>query len=210
MPTGKVPSDEELAAARSATQIALKSLAGFRLSSNADTAMTEMVERTGRSATVALDALNKLAADAKSVGAGLPEIKSLIDETLQPALDGRDATTAPASQGSATAQIQPSTATDSGTPEEVASTSSDEPKTIEQAPLTESRNSVIIRRGDTLWQISRRIYGKGVRYTTIYLANKEQIHDPDLIQPGQIFGIPGEALPDAEELHRERMSGHAP
>ncbi|MCT8990890.1 LysM peptidoglycan-binding domain-containing protein [Chelativorans sp. SCAU2101] len=52
--------------------------------------------------------------------------------------------------------------------------------------------AVIIRRGDTLWQISRRVYGRGIRYTTIYLANQDQIRDPDLIWPGQIFTIPNE------------------
>ena len=64
---------------------------------------------------------------------------------------------------------------------------------------------MIIRRGDTLWQISRRLYGQGVRYTTIYLANQDQITDPDLIEPGQIFGVPGEARPASEELNRKRL-----
>ncbi|AXS40331.1 LysM peptidoglycan-binding domain-containing protein [Breoghania sp. L-A4] len=50
--------------------------------------------------------------------------------------------------------------------------------------------NVIIRRGDNLWRISQRLYGKGVRYTTIYQANKDQIRDPDLIYPGQIFITP--------------------
>ena len=85
--------------------------------------------------------------------------------------------------------------------------SADQPKTIEQAPLTQSRDSVIIRRGDTLWQISRRVYGKGVRYTTIYVANQSQITDPDRIMPGQIFSMPGKWLDNAEELHKERL-GH--
>ncbi|UUP19021.1 LysM peptidoglycan-binding domain-containing protein [Nitratireductor thuwali] len=52
--------------------------------------------------------------------------------------------------------------------------------------------SVIIRRGDTLWHISRRVYGQGIRYTTIYLANQDQIRDPDLIWPGQVFALPEE------------------
>jgi nucleoid-associated protein YgaU len=51
--------------------------------------------------------------------------------------------------------------------------------------------AVIIRRGDTLWQISRRVYGHGVRYTTIYLANQTQIRDPNRIWPGQVFTVPG-------------------
>ncbi|WP_313617261.1 LysM peptidoglycan-binding domain-containing protein [Agrobacterium sp.] len=85
--------------------------------------------------------------------------------------------------------------------------SNEGPKTFEQAPLAHNENAIIIRRGDTLWQISRRIYGQGVRYTTIYLANQDQIKNPDLIEPGQIFGLPEKALPNAEELHRKRLTG---
>ncbi len=50
--------------------------------------------------------------------------------------------------------------------------------------------SVIIRQGDNLWTISRRLYGKGIRYTTIYQANSQQIRNPDLIYPGQVFMLP--------------------
>lgn len=62
--------------------------------------------------------------------------------------------------------------------------------------------SVIIRRGDTLWQISRRVYGRGVKYTTIYLANQDQISDPGRIWPGQVFDVPRDADEDAEQMHR--------
>lgn len=51
-------------------------------------------------------------------------------------------------------------------------------------------NAVIIRRGDNLWTISRRTYGRGVRYTTIYKANEQQIRDPHWIYPGQVFMLP--------------------
>ncbi|RJG45793.1 LysM peptidoglycan-binding domain-containing protein [Mesorhizobium sp. DCY119] len=51
-------------------------------------------------------------------------------------------------------------------------------------------SAVIIRRGDSLWRISRRVYGLGVRYSTIYLANQEQIRDPNRIWPGQVFKVP--------------------
>ncbi|MCX5493797.1 LysM peptidoglycan-binding domain-containing protein [Kaistia dalseonensis] len=50
--------------------------------------------------------------------------------------------------------------------------------------------SVIIRRGDNLWRISRRLYGRGVRFSTIYEANNDQIRDPHWIYPGQIFVLP--------------------
>ena len=62
--------------------------------------------------------------------------------------------------------------------------------------LRQTNSSVIIRRGDTLWHISRRVYGEGTRYTTIYLANQDQIKDPDMIWPGQIFELPEEAKPE--------------
>ncbi len=79
------------------------------------------------------------------------------------------------------------------------------PPTVVQEPLEPKQGSVIIRRGDTLWQISRRVYGRGVRYTTIYLANSDQITNPDFIEPGQIFMVPQEPLDNAEQLHRDRI-----
>ncbi|WP_332701289.1 LysM peptidoglycan-binding domain-containing protein [Devosia sp.] len=48
----------------------------------------------------------------------------------------------------------------------------------------------IIRRGDNLWTIARRVYGEGIKYTTIYQANTGQIRDPDRIYPGQVFELP--------------------
>jgi nucleoid-associated protein YgaU len=49
---------------------------------------------------------------------------------------------------------------------------------------------VIIQPGDYLWRIARQRYGAGPQYTLIYEANREQIRDPDLIFPGQIFMVP--------------------
>lgn len=82
-------------------------------------------------------------------------------------------------------------------------------RTFVQPQLQGSDNAVIIRRGDNLWRISRRVYGRGVRYTTIYLANETQIVNPDLILPGQVFSVPVEPLPDgeAETIHRRLLEG---
>jgi nucleoid-associated protein YgaU len=63
------------------------------------------------------------------------------------------------------------------------------PETVSPS-LQKVQGAVIIRRGDTLWRISRRVYGHGTRYSTIYLANQKQIRDPDRIWPGQIFTVP--------------------
>ena len=59
-------------------------------------------------------------------------------------------------------------------------------------PLTDlpAGSIVIIQPGDYLWKIARERYGSGVQYTLIFEANKQQIRNPDLIFPGQIFALP--------------------
>src|SRR5690606_38238554 len=74
--------------------------------------------------------------------------------------------------------------------------------------LQKVEGSVIIRRGDNLWTISRRTYGHGTRYTTIYLANRDQIRNPDLIWPGQVFVMPQEPLADEEVRRRLNEPAH--
>ncbi|MCA0257243.1 MAG: LysM peptidoglycan-binding domain-containing protein [Proteobacteria bacterium] len=167
---GKVPGKEELAAARSATELALKALAELLPDSDASAAAKAQSAAASAAAAKALAALSALPSDASAVSKALASISASIDSVTKPA---------PAAP--ATAQ--------------------------QQAPLAPSDNAVIIRRGDTLWQISRRLYGQGVRYTTIYLANQKDIRNPDLIEPGQVFTVPHDALPNAEELHRKRLSG---
>lgn len=49
---------------------------------------------------------------------------------------------------------------------------------------------ITVKRGDNLWRISRSIYGRGIRYTTIYKANQDQIRNPHWIYPGQVFIVP--------------------
>ncbi len=72
----------------------------------------------------------------------------------------------------------------------------------------ESESAVIIRRGDTLWRISRRVYGHGVRYSTIYFANQAQIRDPNRIWPGQVFKVP-ERTPEGESANMEAVAKQA-
>lgn len=63
--------------------------------------------------------------------------------------------------------------------------------------LTSTANAVVasietrtVVRGDSLWRISRKVFGHGIRYTLIYEANADQIRDPSLIYPGQVFVLP--------------------
>ncbi|HET8726018.1 MAG TPA: LysM peptidoglycan-binding domain-containing protein [Alphaproteobacteria bacterium] len=58
------------------------------------------------------------------------------------------------------------------------------------ATLSPGPGQVVVQPGNSLWRIARRIYGDGPRYTVIYQANQDQIRDPDLIYPGQIFTLP--------------------
>jgi nucleoid-associated protein YgaU len=87
-------------------------------------------------------------------------------------------------------------ATPQASPEAAPAAGSEQaPGTDTAKPLRNVDGSVIIRRGDNLWTISRRTYGAGVRYTTIYLANKEQIQNPNRIFPGQVFSLPEKDKP---------------
>lgn len=81
---------------------------------------------------------------------------------------------------------------DSGQPPAIAATDPAQPPSADAtAPkLQSSADGVIIRRGDTLWRISKRVYGRGTRYSTIYVANQDQIRNPDRIWPGQVFRVP--------------------
>ncbi len=74
--------------------------------------------------------------------------------------------------------------------------------------LAPADGSVIIRRGDTLWHISRRVYGRGIRYTTLYLANQDQIEDPDRIWPGQVFAVP-ESTEEGEAADMDAIEDQA-
>jgi hypothetical protein len=58
------------------------------------------------------------------------------------------------------------------------------------APGTKEGRRLIVVRGDNLWSIARAHYGTGFHHTVIYGANKEQIRNPDLIYPGQVFSLP--------------------
>jgi nucleoid-associated protein YgaU len=57
----------------------------------------------------------------------------------------------------------------------------------------EAGGSRVISRGDSLWALSRLAYGDGARYAVIFNANRDKIHNPNLIYPGQTFVMPQKA-----------------
>ncbi len=56
----------------------------------------------------------------------------------------------------------------------------------------------IVQPGNSLWYIARSLFGEGAQHTTLYDANRQEIHDPDQIYPGQIL-----LIPKAEEVEGE-------
>jgi nucleoid-associated protein YgaU len=53
-----------------------------------------------------------------------------------------------------------------------------------------AQQRIVVQPGNNLWRIARATYGRGIRYTVIYQANKDQIADPNKIYPGQVFALP--------------------
>ena len=49
---------------------------------------------------------------------------------------------------------------------------------------------VVVNKGDMLWRIAYQQLGDGVKYVDIVRRNKQNITDPDLIYPKQIFAVP--------------------
>ena len=47
---------------------------------------------------------------------------------------------------------------------------------------------VVVNKGDALWRIAYRVYGKGIKYLDIVSKNK--IINPDLIFPSEVFVVP--------------------
>mgnify|MGYP001031824025 CR=1 FL=1 len=59
------------------------------------------------------------------------------------------------------------------------------------SPAPAAAQSYTVAKGDCLWNIAKKYYGNGSKYTVIYNANKSVIGgNPNLIYPGQVLTIP--------------------
>ena len=83
------------------------------------------------------------------------------------------------------AEVPAATETQSAATPEPAATVKDA-----SAGVVDAIETATVVRGDSLWRISKKTYGSGFRYLAIHQANKEQIRNPDLIYPGQVFVLP--------------------
>lgn len=65
--------------------------------------------------------------------------------------------------------------------------------TVEQerdAATAPAARTYTVQKGDSLWAIAARYYGRGSEYVRIYEANGDQIGDPNRIYPGQVLTLP--------------------
>ena len=67
-----------------------------------------------------------------------------------------------------------------------------------------AEGQVIVQPGNSLWHIARRLLGGGTHFVLLYQGNRDQIRDPNLIYPGQVFDLPktsGNAEPPPQVTH---------
>jgi nucleoid-associated protein YgaU len=57
----------------------------------------------------------------------------------------------------------------------------------------------VVRRGETLWGIARRVLGAGMKWKEIFDANRDRVSDPDLLRVGTELRVPAGATPDTGE-----------
>ena len=69
--------------------------------------------------------------------------------------------------------------------------SSTAPAAPQQTGAIASEKTYVAVAGDSLSKIAKREYGDANKWRTIYEANKDLVHDPDLIYPGQELKLPG-------------------
>ena len=66
-------------------------------------------------------------------------------------------------------------------------------KTSNRTSSKSKAGKYTVKKGDCLWNIAKKFYGKGAKYTVIYNANKKVIGgNPNFIYPGQVLTIPKE------------------
>ena len=73
--------------------------------------------------------------------------------------------------------------------------------TVRGEGLPPESRTYTVEKGDTLSHIAKAHYGKASKWRAIFDANRDQLDDPDKIQPGQVLTIPaidldGDGQPD--------------
>lgn len=150
---------------------------------------------------------------ARSEGRGAPEgtdLSAYLDDALvaeaKPASDGRWALDLPGlgigkhklriDARDGTGKVIARAETEFDQPDQIVVASAASPAGAETQPVSDQGGTVKVVQiveGNTLWAIAREVYGDGFLYVRVFDANRDQIRNPDLIYPGQVFTIPSPA-----------------
>jgi LysM repeat protein len=66
-------------------------------------------------------------------------------------------------------------------------------------PASQAQQSYTVQPGDTLWGIALQYYGQGNDWPTVFNQNTAEISNPNLIYPGQVLAIPGQAATSSDQ-----------
>ena len=88
-------------------------------------------------------------------------------------------------QSSSSRSEAPSQNTAAQAPERGSSASATAPQVRRDTP-----SSYVVQPGDTLSNISRKVYGRKSRWREIYNANRDRMATPESLKPGQVLRIP--------------------
>lgn len=153
------------------------------------------------SAKVFLDEIEKLKVEKKPfqfiVTRTFPDGKMLFDTDMKVSLEDYDIKEDSKQGFDVTVSIKLKQYKDYGTKTCTLSFSSSKPKVVTQntraaeiSPAPSSNQTYTVQKGDCLWNIAKKFYGNGSKYTIIYNANKDKIKSPNLIYTGQVLTIP--------------------
>ena len=119
-----------------------------------------------------------------------PDGKSLFDTSIKVSIEDYSITEDAKSGLDVSVDVTLKQWRDYGTKVAVIEKSSVSVETERDASTAPSAKTYTVVKGDCLWTIARRFYGRGSDWSKIYNANKDKISNPNLIYPGQVFTIP--------------------
>ncbi len=64
---------------------------------------------------------------------------------------------------------------------------------VESTATVVAAKTYTVVKGDSLSKIAKHLYGSANRWRDIFEANRDQLDNPDLIQPGQVLKLPADA-----------------
>lgn len=96
--------------------------------------------------------------------------------------------------------------------EEKPSIAETEPMAFEEMPAETGKTSHTVKKGECLWWIAEYedVYNDPFQWPLIYKANRDQIKDPDLIYPQQVFDIPRDSSQQEIDAARHEAKTRGP